>query len=264
MAAAAANLQSPLITKDIDKEKGEPQQWQPFAGLEGAGQFERQGFYTWTHEEQDLWRQGKLESKWGIGQVSLRLPLQNPLDILAVAYGFLPYLVPFSFLLWSLQTLIRFGSPRFFPTYGLIMASICALVNEVVIKNVCRRVLSEELTTRPPEAVCKHAGMPSGHVMNAYTLMVWAFLEEALDEHVVYPEWLFFIILVMGPVPWARVHNGDHTRPQVAVSVLAGTMMGILVYLIRKIYFPGYHRSASHFAPLQSEGIRVSSPKLHF
>lgn len=61
---------------------------------------------------------------------------------------------------------------------------------------------------RPPEAVCKHPGMPSGHVMNAYTLMVWCFLEAALDR-MVHPEWLAVIVLVLGPVPWARVYNKD-------------------------------------------------------
>merc|ERR1712194_46421 len=98
-----------------------------------------------------------------------------------------------------------------------------------------------ELTKRPPEAVCKHPGMPSGHVMNAYTLMVWALLEEMLDPDIVYPEWCLFIVLVMGPVPWARVYNRDHTRQQVLVSVLAGSLIGALGYIIRGTYFPGHH-----------------------
>merc|ERR1712154_122763 len=111
-----------------------------------------------------------------------------------------------------------------------------ALVNETVTKQICKRTLSPEITSRPPEAVCKHPGMPSGHVMNAYTLMTWAFLEAALDAHI-YLEWLLIIVMVMGPVPWARVYNKDHTVPQVVVSACIATVMGVIAYCLRRHYF---------------------------
>eukprot|EP00928_Gymnodinium_smaydae_P054812 TRINITY_DN38519_c0_g1_i1.p1 TRINITY_DN38519_c0_g1~~TRINITY_DN38519_c0_g1_i1.p1 ORF type:complete len:266 (-),score=32.26 TRINITY_DN38519_c0_g1_i1:153-950(-) len=216
--------------------KGEPpQQWQLFA--KGAGQCEYQGFETWTEEEKAMWRDGKLRCKWGIGQVSIRLPVQSGLAFIALVYGYLPFIVPIWWAIWALVTYFTRGEPRFFPFFGICIAASFALVNELVTKQICKRTLSADITNRPPEAVCKHPGMPSGHVMNAYTLMVWCALEVILDSSV-YPVWFALIVLIMGPVPWARVYNKDHTVAQVLVSACIATIMGCVAYYIRKTHFP--------------------------
>jgi len=240
MAEAQSLMYKPTATQDPEangQTQQPPEHWQLFA--KGAGQCEYQGFDAWTEEEQQLWREGKLRCKWGIGQVSIRLPVRDCLSFTALLYGYLPFIIPIWWALWALITYIQYGKPRFFPFFGICIAVGFALVNELITKQICKRTLSPSITSRPPEAVCKHPGMPSGHVMNAYTLMVWAFLEAAFDK-IVYPEWLLLIILIMGPVPWARVYNKDHTVAQVVASACCATFMGTVAYFIRKTHFPDH------------------------
>lgn len=230
-----ANL---LPTKNVNG-KSPPVQWQPIAKLQGSGQYEYQGFETWTPQEQEEWKQGLLESKWGVGQVSIRLPIRGGTQLLGLIYGYLPFLIPIWWALWMIASLIQNGRARFFPTYGLCIAIGFAIVNETITKQICKRTLDPSITARPPEAVCKHPGMPSGHVMNAYTLMTWVFLEDLFEQQV-YPEWLVIVVLVMGPVPWARVYNKDHTVAQVMVSACVALVMGCIAFWIRWTYFPGH------------------------
>lgn len=237
MASVAAEQKQPLTSDPKDRET--PKQWQPIPKLEGSGQCEYQGFETWTKAEQEEWKEGKLRCKWAVGQVSIRLPVRDCVSLTALVYGYLPFIIPIWWLIWMIESWIVNGQPRFFPTFGLCIAVAFALVNETITKQICKRTLSPEITSRPPEAVCKHPGMPSGHVMNAYTLMTWVFLEAALDVHV-FPEWLLIVIIVMGPVPWARVYNKDHTVPQVCVSACVAVVMGAVAYYFRRTHFEGH------------------------
>lgn len=213
-----------------------PVHWQGILH-KGAGQYEEQGFEDWTPEEQKMFENGTLRRKIGIGQVSIRLPIQSASQFIALTYGYLPFIIPIWWLIWALVSYIHNGKPRFFPVFGVSIAIGFALVNELIIKQICKRTLPASITDRPPEAVCKHPGMPSGHVMNAYTLMVWCLLEAALDHHV-HPEWLLIVCLVMGPVPWARVANKDHTVAQVTVSAITATVMGSIAFVIRNHWYP--------------------------
>eukprot|EP00928_Gymnodinium_smaydae_P045184 TRINITY_DN30150_c0_g5_i1.p1 TRINITY_DN30150_c0_g5~~TRINITY_DN30150_c0_g5_i1.p1 ORF type:complete len:261 (-),score=22.92 TRINITY_DN30150_c0_g5_i1:115-897(-) len=229
-------LYSVANTSDNETLSAEPpKQWQLFA--QGAGQCEYQGFEGWTDEEKQMWRDGKLRCKWGIGQVSIRLPVQSCTAFIALVYGYLPFIIPIWWAIWALVTYCMHGQPRFFPFFGICIAASFALVNELVTKQICKRTLSASITNRPPEAVCKHPGMPSGHVMNAYTLMVWCFLEAALDS-MVHLEWVALVVLIMGPVPWARVYNKDHTVAQVLASACIAIVMGCVAYYIRKTHYP--------------------------
>lgn len=223
-------------TKNLRNANGEspPEQW-PGKGT-GAGQFEYQGYDTWTEEEKKQWKEGRLRCKWAFGQVSIRLPIHDCLSLTALVYGYLPFVIPIWWAIWVITSKITNGSPRFFPLYGLLISIGFALINETITKQICRRVLDKKITNRPPEAVCNHPGMPSGHVMNAFTLMTWCFLEAVADMHI-YPEWLFAVILILGPVPWARVHNKDHTIAQVTVSGCIAVVMGITAFCLRKAYF---------------------------
>lgn len=240
--------QALVAPPELKNVKGEspPQHWVPIPKLKGSGQCEFQGYDTWTAQEQQEWKDGHLQSKWGVGQVSIRLPIRNCVALTALVYGYLPFLIPIWWFVWVVSSWIMNGSPRFFPLYGLLIAIGFAIINETLTKQICRRALSTDITNRPPEAVCKHPGMPSGHVMNAYTLMTWCFLEAILDIHI-YPEWLLAVVLVMGPVPWARVYNKDHTVPQVVVSGCIAVVMGVVAYALRSRYFNSH--TQGHTAP---------------
>jgi hypothetical protein len=180
---------------------------------------------------------GRFDRKVAIGQVTFRFPLEfDPLNLIALLYGFLPWAVPITFGLSAAIT------RHFVLLYGLIVSVVTSLVNEVGLKPFFN-------DPRPLESANRHAdgsmkpGMPSGHVLNATTIMVWAALEVALsgpgfDDHPRLTEgWLIFILLLMGPVPWARWYNSDHTIKQCIVAGVLGILVGALAYYLRATYF---------------------------
>merc|ERR1712014_328082 len=102
---------------------------------------------------------------------------------------------------------------------------------------------------RPTRTANKHAdgsikhGMPSGHVFNATALMVWLLCELAgwVAGDVSSPSqartwawWAFAILVLMGPVPWARWYNYDHTVGQCAASLVLGSIVGVIAFTIRR------------------------------
>eukprot|EP00927_Polykrikos_kofoidii_P066068 TRINITY_DN6172_c0_g1_i1.p1 TRINITY_DN6172_c0_g1~~TRINITY_DN6172_c0_g1_i1.p1 ORF type:complete len:256 (-),score=25.91 TRINITY_DN6172_c0_g1_i1:95-862(-) len=237
-------LLTDALSKDLESCDAEkqpppvPRQWQYLS--QGSGQCEYQGYDTWTPEEQQMWKEGALTAKWGIGQVSIRVPVKGFLANLAIMYGYIPFIIPIWWFIWVVETYIANGKPRFFPLYGLAVAGSLAVVNETVTKKLCRKFMSEDLTSRPAEAVCKHPGMPSGHVMNAFSVMFWCLLEVIFDDFDIRFEWIILIVLALGPVPWARVYNKDHTVPQVAASACCALFVGLIAFLIRRACFPNH------------------------
>lgn len=222
---------------DFGKKGPGPQEWQPFASLEGTALLETQGFEEWTTEENSLWREGKLTSKWGIGQVTVRWPIQDQWDFLAIVYGFVPVCVPIWWVIWLLVGFVRTGYLPAFPFFGLCVSLSFVAVTEFAVKPICKCFISEAKTRRPLGSVCKAAGLPSGHTMNAYTLMTWIILEVLYDS-VIYPEWFIVTLVVMAPVPWARVHTQDHTLLQVSTSMALAICMGVIAYHLRTLLFP--------------------------
>jgi len=88
--------------------------------------------------------------------------------------------------------------------------------------------------------------MPSGHVFNAGSLFVWSLLElnfahDAADERTKLA-WFLIIVLLMGPVPWARWHNRDHSAKQCAVSMALGCIAGGVGAFIRKTHYPHHYQ----------------------
>merc|ERR1719326_918113 len=96
-------------------------------------------------------------------QVTIRHPL-SLMDTVALIWCFLPFVVPFLFFMWWIY------AQTFFPLYGLALATFCVVLNELVLKNLFQQ-------PRPPESAAHSYGFPSGHVLNAYSLQTWLFLE---------------------------------------------------------------------------------------
>lgn len=183
---------------------------------------------------------GTVESKLCVGQVTIRLPFQwKLLPILALVYGFLPWIVPLSFVVFWIKT----WHSIFLYAFGVSAST--GLGNEVLLKPLFKE-------PRPNVSANRHAdgsmkmGMPSGHAVNTATLLVWVVLEILMRGRQNHDGtvplfnlmWLSFMILMLAPVPWARWYIGDHTFRQVAVGMLFGLMFGIFAFHIRQVLIP--------------------------
>merc|ERR1711915_466600 len=127
--------------------------------------------------------------------------------------------------------------------FGFLLAIICSIINELVFKNLAKQPRPENTANRKPDGTPTH-GMPSGHVLNAFTLMIWSICEVALSKDAESREiqiwWLCVIIIVMLPVPWARWWNEDHSAQRCAVSIFLGCVAGITAFVIRTTYFSNH------------------------
>lgn len=178
---------------------------------------------------------GKYDKKFAIGQVTIRLPEYNVINWIALVYGFLPFIIP------GMLFIEGFVYNRFMGRFGFAMALICVIINELVFKPIIRDPRPKESANKYKDGTMK-PGMPSGHVLNAGTLFVWSFLEllystDVKDERTRL-HWFILVSVVMVPVPWARWHNRDHSLAQCGVSLILGTIAGVVGTYIRRTYFP--------------------------
>lgn len=199
---------------------------------------------------------GQFDSKFAFFQVTIRLPLDpNPLNLIALAWGFVPFLIPgWFFVYWAVTR-------RFIPLYGLCLSISVSLINEVILKPIVRDPRPRLSANREQDSTGKWAmkpGMPSGHVLNSTVLLVWALLEVAfkgpgLEEHPdITIKWFLVIILLMGPTPWARWYNSDHSLSQCLVAGSLGLLIGIAAYYVRATYFK------AHWAPWHLQEMNAS------
>jgi hypothetical protein len=193
---------------------------------------------------------GRFDKKVAIGQVTFRFPIEwRLLSMVALLYGFLPWLVPFGFFVGWVST------RHFILIYGLIVSLVTSGVNEVGLKPLCNDPRPIESANREADGTLK-PGMPSGHVLNAIAIMVWSLLEVLLrgpDEPGLEMEWIIFIVVMMGPVPWARIYNKDHTLTQCVVAGALGVFVGYFAYCLRVLVFP------HHWQPWDSAAEAPSS-----
>lgn len=191
---------------------------------------------------------GKFEQKFAFLQVTIRLPLDmNPLNLIALMYGFLPFIVPGTFFLHFVIT------RHFIALFGLALSLIISGINEVALKPICkdpRPALSANKFKDTDGKVKPKHGMPSGHVLNATTIFVWATLEVAYRGagigDLLTTQWLIMIFILMAPVPWARWYNSDHTLNQCLVAGFLGIFVGIAAFYIRCVYFPSHWKPWEH------------------
>lgn len=195
----------------------------------------------------ELERFGKFTEKRAMGQVTIRLPLNfHPLTIIALLYGFLPWVIPISFGVFAIYTWVIVGHPRFFALYGVCISIILAIINEGILKRIFKDPRPRQSANKEEDGKTMKHGMPSGHVLNAQALMVWAVQEVVISgpgtNAALTWEWVVLILLVMAPVPWARWYNMDHSGKQCCASILLGTVVGTIAFLIRWNYFPNHHK----------------------
>jgi len=177
--------------------------------------------------------------KKAYGQVTIRFPIDwNPLNIIALLYGFLPWLIPIGLTIYFIVTW------HFIYIYGPLMSVVLAIINEAILKKIFNEPRPIESANIHKDGTMK-PGMPSGHVLNATSIMVWALLEvyfkgPGLEVHsgLTYT-WLAVILAVHVPVPWARWYNYDHTLNQCIVSLVLGTLAGIAGFYLRVRFFSG-------------------------
>lgn len=180
---------------------------------------------------------GKYTFKKAIGQVTVRCPNTDPLSWIAIIYGFIPWLIPalcgVHFLVWRRLTGI----------YALGLSVTCAGVNEACLKPLIQNPRPRLSANKHKDGSLKY-GMPSGHVLNSFALMIWAILEiiimsgPSLDFQM--EIWFVMLITCLGlPVPWARWYNLDHTWQQCFVSCVLGLFAGICAFVLRARLFPG-------------------------
>eukprot|EP00441_Pelagodinium_beii_P038363 CAMPEP_0197628464 /NCGR_PEP_ID=MMETSP1338-20131121/6767_1 /TAXON_ID=43686 ORGANISM="Pelagodinium beii, Strain RCC1491" /NCGR_SAMPLE_ID=MMETSP1338 /ASSEMBLY_ACC=CAM_ASM_000754 /LENGTH=310 /DNA_ID=CAMNT_0043199445 /DNA_START=45 /DNA_END=977 /DNA_ORIENTATION=+ len=188
---------------------------------------------------------GKFTSKTAYAQVTWRFPLEkDPLNILALIYGYLPFAVPITFFFYFVFT------RSFMAFYSLVLSLVVTILNEVVLKPILKQPRPDRSANRKYNEKTKKwemkPGMPSGHVMNASTTLVWCLLEVTLrgpgfgadDSPLMTWELILLILLTMAPVPWARIYNGDHSLNQCIVGGSLGVVFGIAAYFIRVSFFP--------------------------
>lgn len=170
---------------------------------------------------------GKKPQGYAILQVTIRHHLRA-IDIVALIWCFLPFVVPSLFAMWWIC------ARSFFPLYALAISMFCVILNEGILKSIFKQ-------PRPVESAANSWGFPSGHVLNAFCLMVWLFLEVAIPaDHRVPIHWrtVAAITVVFAPVPWARYHNGDHSLQQVTWSMFLGGALAVAAFVTRRLFFP--------------------------
>lgn len=187
---------------------------------------------------------GPYKSKKAILQVTWRFPINwsDPLNIITLVYGYLPFVIP---LVFFIDVVVE---RRFIAFYGLAVSAVVTVLNEVVLKPIVKDPRPEGSANRKYNEITKKwemkPGMPSGHVLNATTTMVWCLLEVALRgpgfdvQPFLTVNILLLILVCMAPVPWARIYNKDHSLAQCTVAGAIGVVAGVVAYWIREQYFP--------------------------
>lgn len=134
------------------------------------------------------------------------------------------------------------------PIYGIVISLVTSLANEVIFKPIVndpRPLVSANRHQDHDGRWVMKPGMPSGHVLNASCIMVWALLEVSLrgpgfseEKSFLTSSWIVAIVILMAPVPWARIYNGDHSEKQCLVAGILGLFFGVAAFYIRQTYFP--------------------------
>ena len=182
-----------------------------------------------------------LDEGFSVLQVTIRRPF-TVFSLLAILWSLFPYVVPLFVILSFMRNLavgIVNGQSPFSGHCGFLLFFILLAISGVLLnEHVLKRMFQEP---RPAASASKSYGMPSGHSTNCYAWMVWILMEILLHPSSSGGLNLFLIVfdlVVLGPVPYARVYLQDHTPKQVMVGGSIGSVLGLVACGLRSIMFP--------------------------
>ena len=231
------------VTLGLQVENYEPVPLRDFDQRVARGVDVESGFEISESPSTTLFARSKVSQEPAISvlQVTIRRPFTLK-STAAITWSLFPYVVPIfsvlSFVRHSVAAVTRGESVASgysgFILFYLILAIFGVLLNEKVLK----RIIQEP---RPAGSASKSFGMPSGHSTNCYAWMVWCIVE--IMAHPSSSGWftIFLIclsLLVLGPVPYARVYLEDHTPKQVLVGMAVGSIIGLIAVPVRVALFP--------------------------
>mmetsp|Transcript_58696 Transcript_58696/g.136975 ORF Transcript_58696/g.136975 Transcript_58696/m.136975 type:complete len:205 (-) Transcript_58696:203-817(-) len=201
------------------------------ADIESSSHAEKDGFF---YDPELAAHGGPFTSKYEIGQVTIRSPLQcECLPLAALLLSFLPWLAPVAAAIYACL-----GTHPFLGIYAVIICATSAVLSEVVLKPILGEPRPATSAVRTADGKLKN-GMPSGHVLNWQALSTWFLLEICTRSGVVVALCVMGVLgLLMVLVPWARCYNGDHTVRQVLVAFGIGLMIGCIFFGVRVFCFP--------------------------
>lgn len=156
-------------------------------------------------------------------------------------FGFTP-------ILWLVCFLICMQNEVY--CYGACLALLVEVTSEIVLRPLFSDPRPARTANRTSTGELKR-GMPSGHCLLFYSMMVWCALNsgnaamrrksgasitgetkssESHRPNEFDRRWFWSALVCIAPTPWARLHNGDHSLRQVVTSSLAGVVVGALAF----------------------------------
>lgn len=173
-------------------------------------------------------------------QVTIRRPF-SVLSVMAIFWSLVPYIISILASLGFLHSLVISIMNLQFPITGhcgfYLFFALLALSGVLLNEKYLKKKYKEH---RPAASASHGYGMPSGHCTNSYAWLIWWLL-----EILVHPSRSSAMNLVSGltavlllaPVPAARVYLQDHTFRQAFVGCVVGTFLGIFAVFVRWLVF---------------------------
>ncbi|GAB9477728.1 hypothetical protein Gpo141_00014864 [Globisporangium polare] len=168
---------------------------------------------------------------------SISMPTHNVdfWDVAFTFYGMVPYLVPITL---ALAILLLRRCRTWTLIFAFLFIPIVGVINAVILVQSLGDCAE---CPRPCGACVPSNGMPSGHAANSVGLCLWIILETFLG---VGKRWhkrkqlavVLLSVLLLAPVPYSRMYLGDHTSLEVIVGSAIGAVLGLVYFLILRLW----------------------------
>ncbi|TYZ66914.1 hypothetical protein PybrP1_013186 [[Pythium] brassicae (nom. inval.)] len=160
--------------------------------------------------------------------ISMPQHLASVWDVVFVAYGMVPSLVP---VVLALELLLVKRS--WLRVFAFLFIPIIAAINTAVLV----KAFGECAECVRPCGTCLGAkGFPSGHSANSVGMFLWLLLETLLGVGASWPRRrqvrvTLASFALFAPVPYSRVYLGDHTPLQTVIGGLIGAIYAVLYFV---------------------------------